>query len=174
MEREAPISFWMPPVPIHSHFVSCFVPVSFRKTSFLCRNNFKKQPNNVLKSFSNRSKIALACCCSCAVGSQKRFFYAEIALKSHPTTLDGFWCVLGSSWAPLGASWGRLAALGRLRSVLRRSCGRLGGVFGASWGRLGASWVHLRVVLGSSWGVLGTSWRVLAASWGLFWTHVVL
>ena len=60
--------------PFRFHFVSCFVPVSFRKTSFLCRNNFKKQPNNVLKSFSNRSKIALACCCSCAVGSQKRLF----------------------------------------------------------------------------------------------------
>ena len=130
MEREAPISFWMPPVPIHSHFVSCFVPVSFRKTSFLCRNNFKKQPNNVLKSFSNRSKIALACCCSCAVGSQKRFFYAEIALKSHPTTLDGFWCVLGGSWAPLGASWGRLGGV----------LARLGGVLGASWRVLGASW----------------------------------
>ena len=81
--------------------------------------------------------------------------------------------LLGLLGGILGASWGRLAALGRLRSVLRRSCGRLGGVLGASWGHLGASWRRL----GPSWGVLGASWRVLGASWerlGASWAACVV
>ena len=100
--------------PFCFHFVSCFVPVSFRKTSFW-------------------------------------------AAPGH---------LLGRLGGVLGTSWGRLAALGRLRSVLRRSCGRLGGrlwsLLGASWGILGASWG----VLGASWGRrLGASWERLGASW---------
>ena len=78
--------------------------------------------------------------------------------------------VLGASWGVSGASWGRLAALGRLRSVLRRSCGRLGGILGASWGHLGASWGplgaswgHLGAILGRLGTLLGVSWGVLAA-----------
>ena len=79
--------------PFRFHFVSCFVPVSFRKTSFLWRNNFKKQPNNVLKSFSNRSKIALACCCSCAVGSQ--IFLSRNSFKKSPNNFGWILVRLG-------------------------------------------------------------------------------
>ena len=143
MEREAPISFWMPPVPFRSRFVSISFPVSFpfcsAKRRFYVEIAPKSKPTSsqhLLQigptSLQNRGLEVVWADLGAMVPSPCYFF---LFLEASWGALGALGGVLGASWALLGTSWGRLG----------RSWGRLWGVLGASWGILGASQDRSRV-----------------------------
>ena len=126
MEREAPISFWMPPVPIRARFVPMSFPVSFpfrsAKRRFYAEIAPKSNPTssqNLLQigptSLQNRGLEVVWADLGAMVPSPCYFF---LFLEASWGVLGAFGGVLGASWALLGASWG----------CLGRSWGRLGGV----------------------------------------------
>ena len=169
MEREAPISFWMPPAR--------FAFLNKSLGTFLDRKACLKLLDAPLASLAALAR---------SLRSPHRgefllifhwFFNLFLILEIVSISIDLNWIFmptwlhvglilrllvhLGASRARLGASW---HVLGRLGGVLAASWG----VLGRSWGVLGASWVvlsRLRGVLEASWVPLGSSWGVLEASW---------
>ena len=123
MEREAPISFWMPPVPFRSRFVSISFPVSFpfrsAKHRFYAEIAPKSNPTssqNLLQigptSLQNRGLEVVWADLGAMVPSPCYFFHFLEASWGVLGVLGGVWsaswALLGASWELLEASWGRL------------------------------------------------------------------
>ena len=119
MEREAPISFWMPPVPIRARFVPMSFPVSFPFRSAKRRFYAEIAPKSNPTSSQNLLQIG------------------PTSLQNRG--LEVVWADLGAMvpspcylFLLLVASWGVVGAFGRVLGALGSVLGALGGVLGAS------------------------------------------